>query len=179
MPATIEIDVEDRWDAVALMQRLDPYHAHLVQFAPERWQVHAQAPGRHGEPLRSALDAIEESLATRHLEGTPARIDGRRYRSSSARRRSSVSLKEADLLQIGALPLELAAKEAARFERSSPPPLTLSPTLTGRPAGAQRLSLLANADVSAKTQGTLASIRGTDSRRFLRHRLSRTGTTLR
>ena len=88
MPATIEIDVESRWDAVALMQRLDAYHPYLIQFAPERWLVHAQCPGRHGERLPSALAAIEQSLAARHAERTEVRVDGRPCARSTDERRS-------------------------------------------------------------------------------------------
>jgi hypothetical protein len=76
MPATIEIDVKDRWDAIALMRRLDPYHSYLIQRAPERWQVHAEAPGCHGEPLSTALAAIDESLDARHVTGAAVHIDG-------------------------------------------------------------------------------------------------------
>jgi hypothetical protein len=76
MPATIEIDVQGRWDAIALMRRLDPYHSFLIQLAPGRWQVHAEAPGCHGEPLPTALAAIEESLAARHVTGAAVRVDG-------------------------------------------------------------------------------------------------------
>lgn len=84
MPAAIEIEVEGRWDAVALMRRLDPYHSYLVQCAPEHWLVHAECPGRHGEPLPSALAAIDESLAARHLEDVAVRVDGRPYRPGPA-----------------------------------------------------------------------------------------------
>ncbi|HKB94046.1 MAG TPA: hypothetical protein VKC62_07430 [Gaiellaceae bacterium] len=89
MPASIEIDVCGRWDAVALMQRLNPYHPYLIQFAPERWLVHAEAPGCHGERLPSALAAIEESLAARHLEGAAVRVNGRPYPPSAGTRNSS------------------------------------------------------------------------------------------
>ena len=90
MPATIEIDVQGRWDAVALMRRLDPYHSYLVQYEPERWQVHAECPGRHGERLPSALGAIEQSLEARHVEGAAVRVDGRLQRlPSRSGRRSS------------------------------------------------------------------------------------------
>lgn len=89
MPATIEIDVERRWDAVALMRSLDPYHSYLVQFAPERWLVRAECPGRHGESLPSALAAIGDSLAACHVEGAAVRIDGRRYLPERAARPSS------------------------------------------------------------------------------------------
>jgi|1186.fasta_scaffold291919_2 hypothetical protein len=79
MPAGIEIEVQARWDAVALMRRLDPFHSYLVQLAPEHWVVHAGWPGCHGEGLASALAAIDESLADRHLEGAAVRVDGRPY----------------------------------------------------------------------------------------------------
>lgn len=79
MPATIEIDVQARWDAVALMRRLDPFHSYLVQLAPEHWVVHANCPGCHGERLPNALVAIDESLVARHLEDTAVRVDGQPY----------------------------------------------------------------------------------------------------
>ena len=87
MPATIEIDVHGRWDAIALMRRLDPYHSYLVQLAPERWVVHAGCPGYHGEQLPGALAAIEESLAARHVEGAAVRINGERYQPAVGGRR--------------------------------------------------------------------------------------------
>lgn len=89
MPATIEIDVQGRWDAVALMQRLSPYHPYLIQFAPEHWLVHAESPGCHGEPLPGALAAIEESLAARHVHDAAVRVDGRPFQPSSRERRLS------------------------------------------------------------------------------------------
>jgi hypothetical protein len=89
MPATIEIDVHRRLDAIALLQRLNPYRPYLVQFAPEQWLVHAEAPGCHGERLPSALAAIDESLAARHVEDAAVRIDGRPYRPPSGGRRPS------------------------------------------------------------------------------------------
>ena len=49
--ATVEIDLRGRWDALALSERLVPYHSFLVQYEPERWVVNAQAPGCHGERL--------------------------------------------------------------------------------------------------------------------------------
>ena len=59
---TLEIDVQSRWDAVQLLERLAPYHPHLVQldFPEGRWLVRAQTPGTHGETVTSAVDAIEE-----------------------------------------------------------------------------------------------------------------------
>ena len=85
MPARIEIEVESRWDAVALMRRLDPYHSYLIQLGLTHWLVHAGCPGCHGEPLPSALEAIDQSLAARHVEGAEVRIDGRRRRRLSSR----------------------------------------------------------------------------------------------
>lgn len=85
MPATIEIDLEGRWDSVALMQRLGPYHPYLIQFAPEHWLVHAQCPGCHGERLPSALAAIEDSLAARHIERAEVRVDGQTYSAAANR----------------------------------------------------------------------------------------------
>jgi hypothetical protein len=89
MPTTIEIDVEGRWDAIALMRRLDPYHSYLVQYAPEHWLVHAECPGSHGEPLPSALAAIDESLAARQLAGAAVRVGGRPYHPGARARTRS------------------------------------------------------------------------------------------
>ena len=89
MPATIEIDLHGRWDAIALLQRLTPYHSYLIQFAPERWLVHAEAPGCHGERLPGALAAIDESLAVRQIEDAAVWIDGRPYQRSDQARSST------------------------------------------------------------------------------------------
>jgi hypothetical protein len=75
--ATVEIDLRGRWDALALSQRLIPYHSFLVQHERERWVVHAQTPGCHGERLEEALSAIEEWLVERQVEGASVRVDGR------------------------------------------------------------------------------------------------------
>jgi hypothetical protein len=48
----VEIDVDDRWDALALSELLIPFHSFLVQHTAERWVVHARAPGSHGERSR-------------------------------------------------------------------------------------------------------------------------------
>lgn len=80
MPATVEVEVAERWDALALYRRLIPYHAYLVQCGRERWLVHAAAPGFHGEQLRGALDAIEGCLADRHVQAAHVLVDGRPYR---------------------------------------------------------------------------------------------------
>ncbi len=86
MPATIEVDIEGRWDAVALMQRLDAYHPYLIQPAPDHWLVRAQCPGCHGERLPSALVAIDDSLAARHVGRAEVRVDGRPYRRAAGPR---------------------------------------------------------------------------------------------
>ena len=72
----VEIDVDGRWDALALAERLIPFHSFLVQHTSERWVVHARAPGTHGEPLADALRAIEEWQAERRLDA-PVRVAGR------------------------------------------------------------------------------------------------------
>lgn len=89
MSATIEIDVRGRWDAVALMRRLDPYHSYLIQCAPEHWVVHARCPGCHGERVDSALAAIEDSLGAHRIEGAAVRVDGQPVRLAAGGRSSS------------------------------------------------------------------------------------------
>lgn len=90
---TLEIGVPGRWDALALSQRLSPYHSFLVQYESDRWVIHAQAPGCHGERLENALSAIEEWLVERQIEGAPVRVDGRRIpvHPRQAQRLSAVS----------------------------------------------------------------------------------------
>jgi hypothetical protein len=77
--ATVEIDLQGRWDAVALLQRLSAYHSFLVQYKPGRWVVRAQAPGCHGERLERALSTIQEWRDERRIEGTSMRVNGRPY----------------------------------------------------------------------------------------------------
>jgi hypothetical protein len=72
----VEIDVDGRWDALALSELLVPFHSFLVQHTPERWVVHARAPGCHGEPLADALRALEEWQAERRMDAS-VRIAGR------------------------------------------------------------------------------------------------------
>jgi hypothetical protein len=76
---TIEIDVQGRWDALALSEMLISFHSFLVQLDHERWVVHARAPGGHGEPLRDALDAIDDWRAERHPQAASCRVGGRPY----------------------------------------------------------------------------------------------------
>ena len=78
--ATVEIDLQGRWDALALSQRLTPYHSFLVQYNPGRWVVRAQAPGCQGERLDRALSMIQEWLDERRIEDTSVRVNGRPYR---------------------------------------------------------------------------------------------------
>jgi hypothetical protein len=77
--ATVEIDLQGRWDALELSQRLSPFHSFLVQYNPGRWVVRAQAPGSHGERLDRALGIIQEWLDERRVEDTSMRINGRPY----------------------------------------------------------------------------------------------------
>lgn len=79
MPAKIEVEVEARDDAVALTERLAPYRPSLVQSAPTRWRLQAEAPGGQGESIPQALAAIEETLAERQVEDAPVRVNGQLY----------------------------------------------------------------------------------------------------
>jgi hypothetical protein len=82
---TIEIEVDGRWDALALSELLIPYHSFLVQHDRERWVVHARAPGGHGEPLEDALEAIDDWSADRHPLATSCRVGGRPYQRHETR----------------------------------------------------------------------------------------------
>ena len=64
----LEIEVEGRWDALALSERLIPFHSFLVQHDSERWVVHARSPGCHGEPLDAALAVIDDWRSERAIE---------------------------------------------------------------------------------------------------------------
>src|SRR5437867_1596288 len=72
----IEIDVDGRWDALALSELLVPY-SFLVHHRGRRWVVHARTPGCHGEGLSDVLRAIDDWVRERRLERTSCRIDGR------------------------------------------------------------------------------------------------------
>ncbi len=76
----IEIRVVGRWTACALLECLAPYRSFLVQRDAERWVVHAQTPGCHGEGSESALAAIEECLDEHGVGEAWIRIDGKPYR---------------------------------------------------------------------------------------------------
>jgi hypothetical protein len=73
---SVEVGVEGRWDALALSEILIPYHSFLVQFGHEQWVVHAHVPGRHGESLDDALEAIDEWRLDRSLEDVSCRVEG-------------------------------------------------------------------------------------------------------
>jgi hypothetical protein len=68
--AAIEVDVGGRWDALALLELLIPFHSFVVQQTSERWVVHARAPGCYGESLGDALDLIDEWQASRGLSAS-------------------------------------------------------------------------------------------------------------
>jgi hypothetical protein len=72
----VEIDIDGRWDALALSELLIPFHSFLVQKTAERWVVHARAPGCHGEPLADALRAIEDWQTERRMDAR-VRVAGR------------------------------------------------------------------------------------------------------
>ena len=76
----IEVRVVGRWNACALLDRLAPYESFLIQHGAERWVVHAQTPGRHGESAECAIAAIEECLGEHGVGEAPIRIDGKPYR---------------------------------------------------------------------------------------------------
>lgn len=73
--ARLEVDVNGRWDALALSELLIPFRSFLVQHGPDRWVVHARSPGWHGEPLDVALSAIEAWRADHRMEAA-VRVDG-------------------------------------------------------------------------------------------------------
>ena len=84
--AAIEIDLDGRWDALALSEHLIPFHSFLVQFEAQRWVVHARTPGWHGEDLADALRAIDEWVAERGLEGVSCRVGGRAHQMVGSER---------------------------------------------------------------------------------------------
>jgi hypothetical protein len=74
--AAIEIDVDDRWGALALAEHLIPFQSFLVQYDARRWVVHARTPGGHGEDLADALRAIDDWVAARGLVSVSCRVGG-------------------------------------------------------------------------------------------------------
>jgi hypothetical protein len=82
---TIEVEVDGRWDALALSEALIPFHSFLVQHDRQRWVVHARVPGGHGEQLPDALDAIEGWGAEQSARAAACRVDGRPYQFPETR----------------------------------------------------------------------------------------------
>jgi hypothetical protein len=80
----LEIDVDGRWDALALSEILIPYRSFLVQHHADRWVVHAHAPGARGESLESALDAVEDWARAHAPDTVSCRVDGRPYELCSS-----------------------------------------------------------------------------------------------
>jgi hypothetical protein len=76
----IEIEVQGRWDALALSELLIPFRSFLVQHDHDRWVVHAGAPGYRGESLSDALKTIGDWQADRHLRGVACQVGGRPHR---------------------------------------------------------------------------------------------------
>jgi len=88
--ASVEVEVEGRWDALALSELLIPYHSFLVQHDRQRWVVHARTPGHHGESLDDALATVEDWLTERGLEESVCRVGGRLHQPGD-RGRSDVA----------------------------------------------------------------------------------------
>lgn len=79
MAIEIEVEVEGRWDALALSELLIPFHSFLVQHDHERWVVHARASGCRGESLTAALETIDNWRAEQHPRTASCRVGGRPY----------------------------------------------------------------------------------------------------
>jgi hypothetical protein len=56
----VEIALEERRDAVRLMNILIPFQSYVVQYDRDRWVVHARAPGSRGQSLDALLAAIDD-----------------------------------------------------------------------------------------------------------------------
>jgi hypothetical protein len=80
----IEIRVVGRWNARALLECLAPYRPFLIQHGAERWAVHAQTPGCHGESVECAIAASMECLHEHGVGGASIRVDGKPYRSAAS-----------------------------------------------------------------------------------------------
>jgi hypothetical protein len=85
LATSVEIEVQNRWDALALSETLIPYHSFLVEFDCQRWVVYARAPGNHGEPLDGALRKIREWLVDRGPEDVACRVGGQPYELNERR----------------------------------------------------------------------------------------------
>ena len=85
LATSVEIEVQNRWDALALSETLTPYHSFLVEFDCQRWVVYARVPGNHGEPLEGALGKIKKWLAECRLEDVSCRVGGQPYELNERR----------------------------------------------------------------------------------------------
>ena len=88
---TIEIDVQGRWDALALSELLIPFHSFLVQHDHERWVVHARAPGCRGESL-SGRARGDRRLAQRRGASSSRVVSRRRTPLPPSRDESCVTV---------------------------------------------------------------------------------------
>jgi hypothetical protein len=57
--AAVEIRIEERHEALALMAALIPFHSFMVQHDREHWVVHARVPGCHGEDFEDLVTVLE------------------------------------------------------------------------------------------------------------------------
>jgi len=77
---SIAVEVEGRWDALALSKQLSSYHSFVVEHHAGRWVVHARTPGCRGEALDDALRAVEDWAAQHELDRVALRVDGTELR---------------------------------------------------------------------------------------------------
>ena len=71
---SLQVDVRGRWEALALLHLLHPFHSFLVQHTNEHWVVHARAPGWQGESVSQALRTIDDWRLRRGIDAA-VRID--------------------------------------------------------------------------------------------------------
>jgi hypothetical protein len=73
----VEISLAERTDALILMATLIPFNSFLVQHTPNRWVVHARAPGGRDESLDDLLGTIERWASRRGLRELRCSLGGR------------------------------------------------------------------------------------------------------
>jgi len=76
---SIAVEVDGRWDALALSQALSSYHSFLVHHEGQRWIVHARVPGCHDESLEDALRTVENWRLEHGSSDTPCWIGEEPY----------------------------------------------------------------------------------------------------
>jgi hypothetical protein len=76
--ATVEIRLEGRYEALALMTALIPFHSFVVQPDRAHWVVHARVPGCHDETLDELLATIERWGSDQMVELIQRGGDGER-----------------------------------------------------------------------------------------------------